>query len=235
MSNSKAFKNFIDSLQMTEELLDLERKCKNPPLKSEEKIVQALRGSASVLMVASFEYFLREMVEEHLTCLVSNTHQISFDQLPEKMQICTIFNSLEQAMKGKPFEQTGRRVDRIPAIQQACSSIVAQVVNPAAFSNTGSNPNSNTVDSIFKNVGINNVLSNNNNLFERKWGKPIAQRFIIDKLDEIINRRHIVAHTADALNITRSDLREAVKFLKTLAELLDIKLYNHIQDILQQL
>ena len=50
MSNSTAFQNFIDSLQMTEELLDLERKCKNPPLKSEEKIVQALRGSASVLV-----------------------------------------------------------------------------------------------------------------------------------------------------------------------------------------
>lgn len=104
MAQSRAFNDFVNFLKLSQELLKLERAYKNPPPEKDRKVVQALRGSASVLMVASFEYFLRQMVEEHLISIVNNSSEISFNKLPEKMQICNIFNTLEQATKGKSIK-----------------------------------------------------------------------------------------------------------------------------------
>ncbi len=59
--------------------------------------------------------------------------------------------------------------------------------------------------------------------------KPEAQSFVEDKLQEIVNRRHVVAHTADALKITRGNLKESLRFLEILAEVLDAELDNHIK------
>jgi hypothetical protein len=64
--------------------------------------------------------------------------------------------------------------------------------------------------------------------FEVKWRKPVAHTFIADKLDEIVNRRHVVAHTAYALAITRGQLKESIRFLKVLAELLDAAIKRQI-------
>ncbi len=233
MPRSRAFYDFIDSLQLSKELLKLERSYRNPPPEKDRKIVQALRGSASVLMVASFEYFLRQIVEERLTYIAQNSSEISFDKLPQKIQICNIFNTLEQATKGRPFQDIKPKIDRIPEIKQACSLIIGETINPSAFNNTGSNPNSKTVNQIYKDVGINKIFEIINERFEKKWCKPIPLRFTIDKLDEIINRRHIVAHTADALNITRGELKESIRFLKILSELLDYELEKYIIKVIK--
>lgn len=47
-------------------------------------------------------------------------------------------------------------------------------------------------------------------------GKPVAHTFVSDKLDEIVRRRRSVAHTASALDVSRADIRESVRFLRTL-------------------
>jgi len=107
------------------------------------------------------------------------------------------------------------------------------VVNPLAFSDTGGNANPHNVKEMFACLGVTDIFGQIKKRFDSCWRKPTAATFIPDKLDEIVNRRHIVAHTADALKITRSDLNESLKFLKILARLLDIELRKHVDGILK--
>ena len=71
------------------------------------------------------------------------------------------------------------------------------------------------------------------NKFEAKWGKKEATTFLTDKLNEIVQRRHVVAHSAQALNITRTQLNESVKFLRILGELFDKALMDHINAVIK--
>ena len=87
------------------------------------------------------------------------------------------------------------------------------------------------VKKLFSDLAIFDVFGTIKSKFEAKWGSPVAQTFIQDKLDEIVNRRHVVAHAADALNIGRQELRNSLKFLKTLAPILDYLVSNHVNQI----
>ncbi len=232
MSNSRAFLQFKESLTMAEELLRIEKdNYHNPPRQSEQKAVQGLRGGAVVLMVAAFENFLRQAFEERLSELTIHP-VIPFDKLPEKMRVNCVYLTLDHAMKGPPFQEALPKAQRLPEIDRACRMLVYQSVNPAVFSNTGSNPNSKTVKSMFSNIGIEKIFESIGDSFENQWQvRGVAHTFITDKLDEIINRRHVVAHAANALNIARSDLNESLKFLKIIAHLLDSQLKEHVSTI----
>ena len=59
----------------------------------------------------------------------------------------------------------------------------------------------------------------------------VAPDFVGDKLDEIVQRRHRVAHRADALAISRHDLKEGGRFLSLLAEVLDIEAGLHTRKL----
>lgn len=232
MATSNALSEFKESLSIAEELLDVDKKnYHNPPRLNQQKAVQGLRGGAAVLMVAAFEYFLRQSVEESLSDLTIQPVKIAFEKLPEKMRINSVFNTLEQALKGPAFEEPTLRIDRLVHIERACKLVLSGTINPLAFTNTGSNPNSKSIKLMFSDLGVKDIFGLIKPKFERKWGKPVAQTFISDKLDEIVNRRHIVAHTANALSISRSDLKESIRFLKILAALLDGEISIHIREI----
>lgn len=66
--------------------------------------------------------------------------------------------------------------DKIPDIKQACNLIINENINPAAFNNTGSNPNSNTVKEIFKDVGVSEIFKNIQDRFEQKWNSELLDR-----------------------------------------------------------
>lgn len=233
MPHSNALKEFQSSLEMVEALLELERKYKNPPRKEEQKAVQALRGSAIVLMVASFEYFLRQVMEERLTELATPHSKVQFNKLPDKMQVCSIFNTLERAMKGEPFKEPTQKINRLTDIELACKIVVLKNVHPPAFNDSGSNPSPDTVSNMFSNVGLSDIFTKIKPKFDIKWGKATAHTFIRDKLQALVGSRHIVAHTANVLNISRSDLKEYKKFISICAYLLDLELETHIKHLLK--
>lgn len=230
MPESEAIKNFKKSIALSEELIKLNGSFSNPPKATERSVVQGLRGGAAVLMVASFEFFLRALFKEHLSSLVSIPVSVDFNKLPDKMKIGSVYNTLERATKG-PLYHKSKKIDRIPDIELACKIIVANNINPEAFSDTGSNPNSLNVKSMFLDVGIDNIFDKIKTRFERDWGQHVTMTFISDKLNEIVNRRHLIAHTADALNVTRTDLRTSIKFLKILAKQLDKELADHVKHL----
>ena len=84
---------------------------------------------------------------------------------------------------------------------------------------------------MFKDLGIDDIFSKIHNKFKVKWRNAIATTFIADKLDEIVNRRHIVVHTAETLNISRMDLNQYLKFITIISQLIDAELASNIHHI----
>jgi hypothetical protein len=233
MADSAALGEFKNSIKMAEELINKEKEFGNPPKKADEPLVRGLRGGAAVLMVASFEAYLRRAVEEHLSELTKQPPPVEFAKLPDKLKINGIFSCLEAALRGPKYQDT-QKIDRLPGIRSVCGRVAADILDPTALSSTQGNPDSKTVKGMFSNIGVLDVFTSIHNRFRVKWGRPIPQTFINDKLEEIVKRRHSVAHSGNALDIGRSDLNEAVKFLKILAELLDSVLHKHVEQIMAQ-
>lgn len=228
---SKALGEFSSSLKIAQALIELEKEYTNPPTKAEQPAVSGLRGGAAVIMVASFEAFLKAATVEHLSELTVKPPKVPFANLPDKMRENSIFNSLDAALKAQRHIKT-KRIDRLPGIKVACANIVADVIDPEALSSTQSNPTADTVKSLFSDLGVPDIFGKIHTPFRKAWRKPEAMTFIPDKLEEIVGRRHRVAHTGLALDITRAQLNEASKFLRILAALLDKQLRSHIDALL---
>ncbi len=228
---SKAMDKFTESMKIAEELIEMEKTYANPPRKADEAKVIGLRGGAAVLMVASFEAFLKATMVEHLGELTVHPVRVPFANLPEKMRVNSIYHCLVSALKGPRYIET-KKVDRLPGIKAACARIVADIIDPEALSSTQSNPSSDTVKSLFSDLGVTDIFAKIHTPFQRAWGKPEPATFISGKLEEIVNRRHKVAHTGVALDISRGQLNESLKFLRILAGLLDKQLRAHIDSLL---
>lgn len=227
-----AFNQFKESLELATALKKLERdKYPNNPKVYQQPFVKGLRGGASVLMVAAFEFFLRSLFEEKISELNTIPVTIDFHKLPDQLKVTTVFNGLNKVLRGPLYEEKLPKVDRIKDVMAACKLLINEQIDPVAFSETGSNPNGNTVKEKFREVGINDIFSKIKSDFEIKWKSPVAHDFIKSKLDEIVRTRHVVAHTADTLNISRKSQNESFKFLKILAEILEKELQNHMKDI----
>lgn len=226
---STALAEFRASLRLAEELMRVERSYRNPPPLSDRKVVEALRGASAVLMVGAFELFLKSAVEEHLAKITALDPPPSLDALPDNIRVHSVYSTLELAMKGPPYGMRPEKKDRLPAITLAAQMVVSKTLNPKVFSATGGNPGPETVREICKQAGLPGVFEVVRPMFERKWGRVEARTFVPDKLEEIVNRRHAVAHTAQALNIDRAVLRESVRFLKALATVLDLSLAVHVR------
>ena len=106
-------------------------------------------------------------------------------------------------------------------------------LDPEAFSATYGNPNGDTVTQLLKRLGIADPLRSIRPIFDRHWKKLECETFLKDKLDEIVNRRHRVAHSADALNIGRRDLRESLRFLRVLGKALDDATHRQVRATLR--
>lgn len=78
MSDLNALEQFKESLQMAEELMKLEKaNYKNPPRMEEQNVVEGLRGGAIVLMVAAWESFVKQLIEEELSPLGTHPSKLN--------------------------------------------------------------------------------------------------------------------------------------------------------------
>lgn len=224
---------FKESLELAVSLKRIERERfpANPNIK-QQPFVKGLRGGAAVLMVAAFEFYLRKLFEENISHLNTIPPSIDFAKLPDEMKVKTVFHGLRRAMEGPQYDTKLPKVQRIKDILDAGKLLINEHLNPETFSETGSNPNSGTVKEKFKEVGIPDIFNKIKIDFETKWGQVVAQDFISAKLDEIVRTRHVVAHTADTLHISRKSQNDSFKFLKILSELLEKELERHIKNLL---
>ena len=228
----RALEKFKESLELAISLKRIERDKFASKKQPNQPFIMGLRGGASVLMVAAFEFYLKRLFEENIARLNTSPPSIDLQKLPDKLKVKIVFDGLENPMKGPKYGLSSTKVDRINDVLAACRHLIGEHINPATFTDTNSNPNSDTVKNKFKDIGISDIFTLVKSDFEIKWGGAVAVTFIEDKLNEIVNVRHVVAHTADTLNITKASQNEALKFLRVLAELLDREIDKHIKNLL---
>ena len=183
-------------------------------------------------MVGSFEAFLTDAFEEHLGLLATLPPPVPFSQLPEKLRLSSVFESLHHATAGPRYGQAGGRAARYADVMSAARRVAAETIDPQALGRTKGNPNSERVTEMFGSLGIRDIFSAIRPNFNSDWGKPEASSFLNDKLDEIVNARHVVAHTARSLSISRADLGEWPLFLKALAKALDRRLEAYRENVI---
>lgn len=226
MSSSQAYRDFLASLELAESLLAIESGYPDPAPDPQRKAAEGLRGGASVLMVAAFENYLKELVEEYLDELTHVPIKFKVDDVPKEM----LFSNLEYLVKANTKKKAAAKIQ---AYSDMAKIIVAGVMYPASFTEAvRSNPNSEKLNDLFKRLGIKKFFETIKSDFDTLWGSPTADTFISDYLDGILLRRHTVAHTASALNISRKDLQDSLRFLKILGTVCDTYIAQHINKIL---
>jgi hypothetical protein len=234
MPQSQALRDFDRTLGMARALASREARFQDPPTPRHLNIVRAMRGGAVVLMVAAFENFLHELVDERLYELTLHPLRFKHANIPDEMMYHNISQTLERALKGPFGPGQGSKAYKSTLMTSAAQSVVLGAINTLAFSETTrSNPSARRVTELFKSLGISDIYARMKNDFDRRWGMPTARTFISDKLDQIVNRRHEVAHTASVLNVSRADLTEALRFLKVFATSCDRELERHVKFLLR--
>lgn len=221
---SSALANLDASLSIVRGLLRLEQKYADPPSTQDALTVEGLRAGCAVLVVAAFEEFLKSCFRDELSKLQSKA--LTFAKLPEKFQVEAVFKQLHLALEG-----TGKKSERLPEIYRASARVARFEINPEAMSKTQSNPSPTTVSQLFKDVACEKIFDVVRPRFERVWGAPVASTYPRDKLEEIVSRRHEVAHSGRALNVSRLSLDESVKFIRALSSSLELELRAHLRTL----
>lgn len=231
---SQAYREFQELLAVSRELLKLERRLKEPPVSSQARQSNGLKGGAAVLMVAAFEGFIQDVVAERLGHIAAKIPYIDACDLHEAVWLHQVFESLNRAMKGHPLAPPPpMKRDRLPNVYLASRSILNGNLDPRIFCDTMGNPNPKNLRLLFKNIGVSDILEKVKPQFDIRWKSPTAATFVEDKLQEIIDLRNRVAHGANMRGIARRDLAEAVRFLEVLSAVIDQELARHINQMLR--
>ena len=231
MIGSPALNVLSGSLDAADALLLQDAELGDPAPKPTEPLVQGLRVGAAVIVVAAFEEYLRNAIQEHVGVLATDPPPLTPSDLPPALWITSVFESLQDALNGPRFGPQNERRDRLQAIRRASDLVVREQLDPGAVTYRHANPDSATVISTFKKIGLPGIFGVVQQDFESLWGQREPSRFAADKLDEIVRRRHVVAHTAYVLGIARTDLEESSRFIRALANCLDLALKRHIASI----
>ena len=88
---------------------------------------------------------------------------------------------------------------------------------------------------MYKAIGAGNPLESQRAAFDALWEKAESATFLADKLDEIVNARHVVAHSGNALGISRGNLSEWRRFIAVIGTVLDARLASYVANVCAQL
>ncbi|WP_288432718.1 HEPN domain-containing protein [uncultured Deinococcus sp.] len=220
-------------LSLVDSLITIESSYDDPPREADLSAVMALRGGAIVLAVANFENYLKERVKEFISFLSAflvDRRTYNFDRLPDEIRISHYYLTLEFALKGNRYERI-ERIQRISEIELAARDVSGRILDPLAFAQTGGNPNTTTVSSIFKTLGVRQPFDLLTPLYTTIIGTEVAGTFLQDKLEALIQVRNTVAHTANILNVGRSDIVEYRDFILNLSSSIDNLLTSHAEAV----
>jgi hypothetical protein len=225
-----ALSNLAVSLDQVREIIKLESAYHDPPGAGEASVVWGLRGGATVLTVACFESFLRACFEEEIDRIVRAGFSLS--KYSDDLHVGAVYASLELAMKGDFSTRGTTKKDRISDVLSAVKAIANGAFTPRALSSTESNPDSECIKRMFKDVGRKDIFNSITPDFEQLWGTAVASTFCADKLNSLIGARNQVAHSAQSSHLTRLDLGENVRFVESLASVLQAALSSHVGDLI---
>ncbi len=223
---SFALENFKKSMLISDTLLNREKRYKDPPKIKNFNIIKGLRGAVLVLMVASFENFLKEVMEERLNEL-SASPKFKFNSLPLDIKHYNHRQTFYHSLKPPIKLDTAQKISNF---EQASQLIANQKINPEAYSIAiRSNPNSERLSNFFSSIGYSKFFSRIEPKFEKRIGRPIDVQYT---LDSIIRQRNQIAHSfTHAITLSRYELHEHNLFLKTLSDICDDELFTKIRSL----
>ena len=185
-------------------------------------LVETFRQSVVILPIAFFEDFLRTLVEQYIDKLNSSNPRVKWENLPVSLRKAHIFNTAvtmrKKSLDGNDDIYQSACLGELKAVFE---KIVSPIVTPdrylivaESFTHTNSNPSSDTVRNMFKIIGINNIfekLSTSLIVLDPAYTEADSVK---RKLDEIVEKRHGVAHGRPASSITREELIQNLVFLQ---------------------
>lgn len=193
-------------------------------------LVTALRQASIVLPVAFFEDFIRSLMLEFVDEINNTSPRIAWELLPEQLRKAHVFETHLIHRKKAPSGMSYSTYERncILGLQMTLERLVSPLVSPDnytvsddAFSETNSNPSSETVNEMFNRIGVKNVFADTDLIVVWSGFSPIytSRESITRELDEIVQLRHAVAHgRASALTVSRVQLVSNMVFLERLSE-----------------
>lgn len=201
----------------------------DPPVSAfDAAVVGTLRAAVAVLMVASFEEFVRALFDEKLTLLTRTVSGHDLSAYHITLHLESILGGLSLALNGRPSEKK-RSLERRGDILALCGAIAGDQLVVEALSNVGSNPKGDRIVSMLERVGVEDVVNNLDKRYRKRFG-PCAKRFVVEKLNSIVNLRHSVAHTGQALLTSRVELDDNLVFLERAATVLEATLDDFVTE-----
>lgn len=234
MKESGALSEYRRSLALGRALLSLGRATAKGTTGINPDIRDGLVGAATVFIVGGFERFIKEAVREDIETYVNTPDSVVFDKLPDVVRKTSVVEGARLAATAPPYvfaDEYGSRYDFVLDVSEsACSGVVRY----EPFVLTGLSPGSDYVKAVFKRLGVTGVFPNAKAQFEAKWGSPVVDGFINAKLTEIVLNRHRAAHGLPLSSVTLEDLKEHLKFMRVLAELIDISLRTRARELARE-
>jgi hypothetical protein len=207
------------------------RRYADPPQPNDLVAVEALRGGATVLMVASLERYLKDALEEFVELVAERAHITTHPNLPAKLIEYNDLNFFEWLVR----ESRLPRVEKTAELKRVSQLVATDNFVPEAFSRTRANPGPMTIRTLFNEFGISDAFRQIEARFGRHFQQPFPAGFVEATLGSIINKRNEVAHGGYSLMISRNDLRSWIAFLASFGKAADNTLRDYTLSLLATL
>lgn len=229
---SRAYRDFELSLKRAKTLRKLENKLyKDPPSPQDTLAVEALRGGAAILMVASLERYLKDALEEFVDLVEKVALSTSHTKVPLKLIEYNDLNFLSWVFRENRFS----RSQKLAEVKRIAVLIAGSKFIPESFSRTRSNPGSSTIGDLFKEFGIADPFTKIDEIFQTYPGEILAGGTLAPRIDSIVSRRNEIAHGGYSLSISRDDLDRDINFLARFGRSADNCLRNYTLTLISQL
>ena len=184
-------------------------------------LLGGIRAGALLLLVGGFEHFVNQALREWAAPLEQTHLKQPMAALPEAasrqaLRLAAVY--LQRLTDDKSEPQASLAKAKKTATLLGNGNLVA-----AAFGLERPNPNPVNLSNAFKALGVNDVLRQRliRQSFETAYGTVVTPSFLWDKLNEIVRKRHIAAHTGTDAGTTGVDLAAYADFLVALSRVLD--------------
>jgi hypothetical protein len=229
---SSALRDFETSLDRAKRLHRIEtQRYKDPPPFDDQVAVDALRGGATVLMVASLERYLKDALEEFVDLVAGRAVVTTHPNLSANFIEYNDFNFFAWLIRESRIPRTQKAVE----LKRVAQLVAANSFVPESFSRTRANPGPATVKDLFREFGIADAFQHIETQFARHYRKPFAPGFVETTLTSIVSKRNEVAHGGYSLNISRIDLGNWLEFLICFGKAADNTLRNRTLSVLSTL
>lgn len=223
---------FRERLQVLHRMVALDASCDNAfgiTQRGKVKLVEGIRASLSVLPVAFFEDFLRILAAQYIDAINRKNPRIGWTRLPDSFRKAHLSALVALPKKFSTEDQNAYESRILPDLNTTFMKVLSPHVAPTAyivaadaFMETHSNPNAETVGAMFNRLGCNNVFGEAEVIRQMTAFDPVLNNAeaIRRQLNNIVSRRHTVAHGRPVTGITRQELEQGMLFLEVLAKAL---------------